>query len=81
MTKSPHSSISAHHFKVFTYLLYKSKNISSDYRLHGTQNNWLDPTVLTQKLVWKNMQWEYQQKGRTFLAAKQALSTIKSQID
>ena len=28
---------------------------SSNYRVHGTQNNWLEPWILTQKLGLKNM--------------------------
>ena len=35
--------------------LYKSEKNSSDYRVHGTQNDWLELTVSTQKSVLKSM--------------------------
>ena len=35
--------------------LYKSEKNSSDYRVYGTQNDRLEPTVSTQKWVSKNM--------------------------
>ena len=44
--------------------LYKSKKNTSDYRVHGTQNDRLELTVSTQKSVLKNMHWvqRYHQK-------------------
>ena len=44
--------------------LYNWKKKSSDYRLHGTQNDRLELTVSTQKSVLKNMYWvpRYYQK-------------------
>ena len=52
--------------------LYKSKKNSSDYRLHGTQNDRLEPTVSTQKSVLKNFKRvrRYEQKCVQIQVAK-----------
>ena len=57
--------------------LYESKKNSSDYRLHGTQNDRLEPTVSMQKSVLKNMHWvqRYWRKGSQILSF-----CLKSQI-
>ena len=41
----------------------------SDYKIHGTQNDWHEPSVSTQKLVWKNMHrvQKYREKGEHIL--------------
>ena len=48
----PHFSL-----KKFLHPFIGQKNNSSDYRLHGTQNDRLEPTVSTQKSLLKNMHW------------------------
>ena len=50
-----HSNL--HFFYVFKFqdpIISPTKN-SSDYRVHGTQNDRLEPTVSTQKSILKNM--------------------------
>ena len=51
-----HSNL--HFFYVFKFQdpIISPKKNSSDYRVHGTQNDRLEPTVSTQKSVLKNMQ-------------------------
>ena len=59
------------HFFTFsnsrTPLFVKKK--SSDYRVYGTQNDWLEPTISTQKSILKKMHLvqRYWQKGKRFL--------------
>ena len=50
-----HSNL--HFFPVFKFQdpIISPKKNSSDYRVHGTQNDRLELTVSTQKLVLKNM--------------------------
>ena len=50
-----HSNL--HFFYVFKFQdpIISPKKNSSDYRVHGTQNDRLEPTVPTQKSILKNM--------------------------
>ena len=66
-----HSNL--HFFYVFKFQdpIISPKKNSSDYRVHGTQNDRLEPTVSTQKSVLKNMHrvqryWEKRKKFLTF---------------
>ena len=66
---------------------YKSKKNSSDYRLLGTQNDRLKPTVSSQKSVFKNMYlvlrywqkciriWLFKQNDKIWLPFRQYLWT------
>ena len=48
-----------HFFQFFKFQspFISPKKNSSDYRVHGTQNDRLESRVSTQKLVFKNMHW------------------------